>query len=60
MIVVDAQNIDLESYYNLCRISDLTYTPNPIAATKDLGYIWEVEKDIYGNITTASKVRDNR
>jgi hypothetical protein len=47
---VTSANILSESYFNLCRLADLTGYADPIAAAKATNAEWRVNKDDCGNI----------
>ena len=47
---ITPENIDKESYYNLCKLCDITGYANPLRAIKQTGETIEVEKDENGNI----------
>lgn len=53
--VVTENSILRESYYNCCRLADLTGYANPIGALATTHEVVWVEKDQYGNIVRLSK-----
>ena len=54
---IDATNIARESYYNLCRISDLAHHTDPIGHARH-GAAYEVTRDACGNVLTVRVVAD--
>lgn len=51
-VQIDATNIEDQSYFNLCRISDLTGYANPVAAILGSTARWVFSVDTGGNICT--------
>ena len=47
---VTAETVALESYYNLCRLQELTHFADPIAAVRALRLRLHVRRDPFGNI----------
>lgn len=56
---IDATNIARESYYNLCRISDLTRHADPTGHARH-GAAYEVTRDACGNVLTVRVVAEAR
>jgi hypothetical protein len=48
--IINAGNIEGETYYNICRIADFTRFAFPHKAIKVLGFSLKAEKDECGNI----------
>lgn len=47
---VTPENIDAESFYNVCQLARITQYTNPITSIKAYGLVVGVEKDNEGNI----------
>ena len=47
---VTPENVAQESYFNLCRLQDLTSYADPIGAIRALGLRLRVRRDACGNI----------
>jgi len=47
---ISKDNIAKESYYNLCRLAEITGYANPIAALRVTNETFHVTKDECGNI----------
>jgi hypothetical protein len=52
-IIIDAEQIREESYFNLCAIASATGYANPVAALAVTKELVACEKDENGNITSA-------
>jgi hypothetical protein len=48
--IINKDNIDSETYYNLCRIANFTKYSQPHKAIKVLGFSLKVERDECNNI----------
>ena len=51
--IITADNIEHESYHNLCRIQEQIEYADPIGAINNLRFTIAVTRDACGNITTA-------
>jgi len=56
--LIDANNVNAETFFNLCRLAELTAYADPAAAVRAQGLRIEVDRDDCGNITAARIVAD--
>lgn len=53
-VVINAENIHAESYYNVIQLARITRYANPIAALNQTQQTVRVERDACGNIVSGS------